>query len=106
MTEIEIKKEYKGRPKSENPKNDFIRYRVTKADLIKIEEKAKIAGMKVGEFCRESALKKKVVAKQKTTKITGEMLVELKRQGQNLNAITLHYHRNRDHIENAFNSSY
>lgn len=88
-----------GRPSKADVKDHWISFRVTSAEHFLLIDKANRSGMSAGEFARSRVMRG--IARKKKTGKTNEtfgdhasaLLLELRRQGTNLNQIAHHCNR-------------
>jgi hypothetical protein len=92
-----------GRPKIDAVKDHWISFRVTSAEHFLLIDKANRSGMSAGEYARSRVMRGIARKKKqpKTIEAFGDqfgdqaraLLIELRRQGTNLNQIAHHCHR-------------
>lgn len=75
------------KPEAEK-RSKVVSLRLSLAEYTELEAKAMSLGTSVGRLCLSAALGRQL----KPNRLTAEMLVELRRQGNNLNQIAKRYH--------------
>lgn len=74
-------------------KNSWLTIRLSESELNCIKEKARLANMKTSEFvrlkCTSDSLKPSIIVDRK---LLSDLLLAIKREGNNLNQLTRHMH--------------